>query len=89
MYYTCLEIGYVLLSIPGPVVAIVLFCRMGINWTMPTLQTINYIGLAMESVNVIIMFEDDAIDESNEKTDKESTGANLVTTTLTVPNGAL
>ena len=118
-YYTYLEIGYVLSSISGPLVTIVLFHSMGNDWTMPTLQTIIYIGLAMESVNAIVMMffddrkaldeddqsgdddsddrdeeevedkegEDDDVDESNEKTDKESTGADLGTTTLPVSDG--
>ena len=68
-YYHYLFVAYILSSCLGPIVSIILFQKLGDEWNLYQLRTIIYVGLAMESVNAILMmFFDDkkALDEQNE-----------------------
>lgn len=65
-YYQILFVCYLVASCMGPIVSIILFQTIGDEWDLPTLQTIIYIGLALELGNAFIMmlFDDSkALDE--------------------------
>jgi MFS family permease len=60
-YYQILFVCYLMASCLGPLVSILLFQTIGDEWDLKTLQTIIYVGLALEIGNAfVMMFFDDA-----------------------------
>lgn len=76
-YYTYLEILYLLATVLGPLLSLVVFAgyKSDEEWSMKPLVTIVYVGLAMEAINAIIMmhFDDDkALEEHGSDSESES-----------------
>lgn len=76
-YYTYLEILYLLATVLGPLLSLVLFAgyKSDEDWSMKPLVTIVYVGLALEAVNAIIMmlFDDDkALEDNDSESESES-----------------
>lgn len=73
-YYNYLFACYTGASAVGPLVSIVLFQKLGNDWSMQTLRTVIYVGLSLELFNACLMmlFDDKkALDDVDDDDDEE------------------